>query len=1083
MKTTVAWLPMLLCALALRGSAQTPAPMDAVPPPAQTSVPPAAEDVKVVVEDAGDERGDFSGSEMAEWHAPASGPAPVLHYVFGKSRKSVRIKDRSGHGNDGTAVRPLRRVPGLAKGKWAARFDGASDYIRVPRSPSLEPEELTVDAWVRIDGNKPDFKDGAIVFKRNTASSCNEDYCLEILSDRTVLMTVSSPSSSSGQQRLNTFTSLAPDLWHHLAMTFRPGEAVVYVDGKESVRMQSSAGTNEKGPARLDHNPSADLFIGTRDHATYPLGRFGAFDLAELRIWPNALDAKRIAALYGKHADQPGVAKPMQNKACLDVEALCPAATAVESLVLHLAPSPSCKKTATVRDRSGRNNHGTASRPLHRVRDGDWRAWRFDSTQQDFIRIPRSPSLEPKAITVAAWVRVPGGIEAEDAEAVIFKRNTSFNDNEDYNLEILPDRRVRMTIGHSGGQKDVISRNALSPDQWHHLAMTFLDGEMRLYVDGEPAGEGRFIQALDHNPATDLLIGGRDYASHPMDRFAWFDLADLRIWSKALDGKQIASLYGEFSDRPNVAHPADNRTPTPPPRTTDRPGICGTPFLPSTNAVRGIRKDALVLHYAFRTPKDGMELRDCSGHQADGTSPKPLEWVRGPGNLGGALRFDGKEDCIRVPRSPSMEADVVTVAAWVKLDGSRPMNHTGTIVFKRNTSFHQNEDYHLEIRSDRVLQGFCGDGTGGQQKVVSPAPLAPDVWHHLAMTAGDGRVRLFVDGEPVADQPWPHTLAHNREADLFIGAVDHARYPIGNHCQMDLADLRIWSTVLSDAEIAALYREKYLFGDVARPGKERPSGPPRMFPQWQPPEDTGKGRKPADDLAAELRLLLAQGRRDKAASPEFLDALQNLLDRHAADAAPPPPSDRLPFRPDFLAPDMPPGWSAIKPDVWRFGDGCARQIRSWANDRFVLSYDPGRKWTDYTVTFSVESDAWFTPPARSSCVLYFRYLAPGDSFSLWLEGAGDLTLASHEREGHQRILARIPVEPSVIRDGKPWTVTVRGEEIEVWHEGARLMYATDPAHPAGTIGLESVHIPARFSGLSVTAGAVPPPKKAAPLCR
>ena len=310
--------------------------------------------------DAEDEWGDFSGPEMAEWNQPAPEPVPVLRYAFGKSGQSVRIKDRSGHGNDGTAARPLRRVPGIVKGRWAARFDGEKDYIRVPRSPSLEPEELTVDAWVCIDGSKPDFKDGAIAFKRNTASSCNEDYCLEILSDRTVLMTVSSPSTPPGQHRLITCTSLAPDLWHHLAMTFRPGEAVVYVDGKESARMQSGAGMNGKEPARLDHNSSADLFIGTRDHATYPLGRFGTFDLAELRIWPKALDANRISVLYGEHAGEPGVAKPSQNKACRGVEALCPAAIAAESLVLHLAPGPSGKTTATVRDRSGRNHHGTA---------------------------------------------------------------------------------------------------------------------------------------------------------------------------------------------------------------------------------------------------------------------------------------------------------------------------------------------------------------------------------------------------------------------------------------------------------------------------------------------------------------------------------------------------------------------------------------------------------------------------------------------------------------------------------------------------------------------------------------------------
>ena len=245
-----------------------------------------------------------------------------------------------------------------------------------------------------------------------------------------------------------------------------------------------------------------------------------------------------------------------------------------------------------------------------------------------------------------------------------------------------------------------------------------------------------------------------------------------------------------------------------------------------------------------------------------------------------------------------------------------------------------------------------------------------------------------------------------------------------------------------------------------------PAEPPAVFPKWTPPA----AAPGTPDLRTELRLLLAQGRRDQAASPEFLDALQRLLDRHAADApAPPPPSDRLPFRPDFTAPSMPPGWSAIKPEVWSFGGGYATQIRSWADTRFVLSYDPGRNWRDYLVTFTVESDSWYTPPARSSAVLYFRYHNPSDAFSLWLDSAGDITLASLEAGEKQRILARVPADPAVIRDGKPWTVTVRGEEIKVHHEGRCLLMATDPAHPTGTIGLESVHVPARFSSVHVAA--------------
>ena len=113
MKKTLAWIPMLLGALVLHGFAEIPA---------QPADEPAATSTKNVL---------ASGAEE---------PAPVLHYTFGRSRKSARIKDCSGHRNDGMAVHSLRRVPGIAKGQWAARFDGTGDYIRVPRSASLEPE-------------------------------------------------------------------------------------------------------------------------------------------------------------------------------------------------------------------------------------------------------------------------------------------------------------------------------------------------------------------------------------------------------------------------------------------------------------------------------------------------------------------------------------------------------------------------------------------------------------------------------------------------------------------------------------------------------------------------------------------------------------------------------------------------------------------------------------------------------------------------------------------------------------------------------------------------------------------------------
>lgn len=522
-----------------------------------------------------------------------------------------------------------------------------------------------------------------------------------------------------------------------------------------------------------------------------------------------------------------------------------------------------------------------------------------------------------------------------------------------------------------------------------------------------------------------------------------------------------------------------------------RPASEGAAAVPAKREKKG-----LVLHYSFGrggAREAGSVVKDLSGGGHDGrVEGDGLERVKGMGPKGGAARFDGKGDFIRVPRDAALEPEEVTVAAWVRVRKGDMWEAASTIAFKRNSSFHNNEAYGLELFPDRTARAVIAGPNAAQSRIQSTVPMADGVWHHVAMTHQPGETRLYIDGTLAGEVKAPTGIEQNTEADLLIGARDHAHYPLGNFGMFDLAEVKVWDTVLGAEDLARLHAARSGRPGVgaagtdwkalaesgadqrltsrgivpAREGLPRcgelvsPGHSPRMFPPWTQDKSDGKAGE-----SAELRALVAQGRRDRAASPEFLAALEGLAGKweRAGRAA----ADRLPMVADWRGEEWPAGWEAVRRDVWRFGAGEARQVESRADMRYVLFYEPGKAWTDYEATVRFESGSWFTPPMRSSAVLYFRYRGVDDSYSLWLDGAGDLSLISldKERRGRQRILARTPVDRATVLDGKPWTVKVRGEEIEVWHGGKRYLFATDGAHPSGTVGVESVHIPMRFSGL------------------
>lgn len=180
-------------------------------------------------------------------------------------------------------------------------------------------------------------------------------------------------------------------------------------------------------------------------------------------------------------------------------------------------------------------------------------------------------------------------------------------------------------------------------------------------------------------------------------------------------------------------------------------------------------------------------------------------------NAGNALRFDGDDNSIAIPDSPSLSGGSgksITVEAWVKLDNlkkDRPViqkwldtqwKEWGLIVDGSN-------EHEVSVAIENNGSNFEYKAGGGV--------IQPDEWFHIAMTYDwDSRtVRIFINGTEygpgaVVEQGMPDT-----RAEIYIGR--HA-YTATKHFLGNMDEIRIWNFAKTGAELLALMHEP-LTGD------------------------------------------------------------------------------------------------------------------------------------------------------------------------------------------------------------------------------------------------------------------------------
>jgi biopolymer transport protein ExbB len=181
---------------------------------------------------------------------------------------------------------------------------------------------------------------------------------------------------------------------------------------------------------------------------------------------------------------------------------------------------------------------------------------------------------------------------------------------------------------------------------------------------------------------------------------------------------------------------------------------------------------ALVLHLSETAgnPTDSTAFANSVATSSAELTPASL--------IGGGAVFKGN-GVITVPASSSLRlvpTKGVTFSAWVKLEGEQADAHVMSLAEDKRSLV-------LGINGMGAYARLTGDD-GDATLVQGPPSLVAGQWHHLALTAGAGRLALYVDGVEVGSSP--ATLVEiggtfavgataGGDANFFSGTVDEVQ--------------------------------------------------------------------------------------------------------------------------------------------------------------------------------------------------------------------------------------------------------------------------------------------------------------------
>jgi len=158
----------------------------------------------------------------------------------------------------------------------------------------------------------------------------------------------------------------------------------------------------------------------------------------------------------------------------------------------------------------------------------------------DYVDLGNSSALAPANITLSLWFKASGSVASYNY--LIFREGGLYGA---YSLRYRSNNKFAWFLGLSGNAHiDGESSSTFTLTDWHHVAFTYNQTNIKLYVDGVEEYSAAETRAIDYSPNTGGY--GSDnttIAGGPFSAPAEGLIDEVAIFNSALSASQITNIY------------------------------------------------------------------------------------------------------------------------------------------------------------------------------------------------------------------------------------------------------------------------------------------------------------------------------------------------------------------------------------------------------------------------------------------------------------------------------------------------------------------------------------------------------------